>query len=80
MKICEICVYDMYQNFLGKLFTGSSLRRQRKMSSNAKEKIVLGDLLLLFILVAFMALPIAIAEEVPAGACGDKCGLSRCQC
>jgi predicted extracellular nuclease len=36
------------------------------MSSNAKVKIVLRDLLLLFILVAFMALPIAIAEEVPA--------------
>ena len=36
------------------------------MSSNAKEKMVLRDLLLLFILVAFMAIPIAIAEEVPA--------------
>ena len=36
------------------------------MSSNAKEKIVLRDLLLLFILVAFMALPTAIAQEVPA--------------
>ena len=35
---------------------------QQKMSSNAKGKIVLWDLLLLFILVAF----IAIAEEVPA--------------
>jgi parallel beta-helix repeat protein len=34
--------------------------------SNEKVKIVLRDLLLLFILVAFMALPIAIAEEVPA--------------
>ena len=34
--------------------------------SNAKEKMVLRDLLLLFILAAFMALPIAIAEEVPA--------------
>ena len=41
------------------------VRCQQKMS-NEKEKIVLRDLLLLFILVAFMALPIAIAEEVPA--------------
>ena len=64
---------------MGKLFTGSSLRPQQKMSGNEKEKIVLRDLLLLFILVAFMALPIAIAEEVPAGACGDKCGLSGCR-
>jgi hypothetical protein len=39
---------------------------QQKMSSNAKEKIVLRDLLLLFIFVAIMALSIAIAEEVPA--------------
>jgi hypothetical protein len=41
------------------------VRCQQKMS-NEKEKIVLRDLLLLFILVAIMALPIAIAEEVPA--------------
>ena len=34
--------------------------------SNTKEKMVLRDLLLLFIFVAFMALPIAIAQEVPA--------------
>jgi hypothetical protein len=35
---------------------------QQKMSSNAKEKIVLRDLLLLFIFVAIMALSIAIAK------------------